>query len=124
MIEINLSISTAGDNLLTFPEMRAELSKRAHVALDETLEDMFSGCASQGRTHFMARELAIPFHMSKKEMQTILQDLGWQVKANGEWNVTNDGVEDGGAELSEGRIFWSYDSVCDALNREGVFANE
>ena len=116
MIEITLSVNTDGDDQLTYSEMKVELSKRAHQALDATLDDIFATPEIQHRTHFMTKELTVPFRMSKKELNHILVDMGWQVRRGGEWHVTNDGVEDGGAEISEGRIFWDYEAFRDMLN--------
>lgn len=109
MIEITLTVNTDGDEKLTSAEMQVEFAKRAHQTLTDTLGAAFDGDAY--RTLNSVKDTAELFGTTKKTINTILQEEGWQVKIDDLWIPTPKGQKLGGACSVGRKIFWNHDAI-------------
>ena len=91
-------------------DTRMAMRIEAHEALDEALDGALDH-AFDTPALSTAKELACEFHTTKKDMNEILRDAGWQTKEFGKWTVTDAGFEVGGANVRNGVIRWDYDAV-------------
>lgn len=116
MIEITLSVNIDGDDELTYAEMQGELAKRAHQTLTDTLGAAFDGDAY--RTLNSVKDTADLFGTTKKTINTILKEEGWQVKIDDLWIPTPKGQKLGGACSVGRKVFWNHDAIHNLLYRE------